>query len=647
MPLLANAERLGLETIASALEPPASVDLLAWAERNIVFDDGPFRGPYNRALFPFFSEVLKALSPEDPCRFVTLTASAQVGKTTLANIFCLASICLGRGSFLYVHPSNDNALRWSKMKLGPLMRSTAGVSDLFPQRANNSQASILYKERRDGLSRLLITGANSPASLSQVTIDAQVQDDVSKFEPNSAGDPESQADSRSRAIADAKIFKISTPLIEPGCRITKNFREGSQEHPYVPCPHCGEKQILEWDNMLAQLDPEHPEKACFSCVACGGILEEFHRPKMLAGFEWRAHNPAAMREHRSFWVWSAYSYLQSWEQIAREFLKARGDAASEKTFSNDALGMPYLVKGSGRPWEELRDRAAHSHYVRGTVPKGALLLFLGIDCQLDRVEWQLVGFGREYRRYVIDYGTVFKHISEPDCQRNLDLLLARQWKDFRGLPRSVTAAAIDGNYSTDDVLAWAKKYPSHKLLVVRGLQSEVAPRIAKVQRERDEKKGQVRKHGGRFYNLNVSNFKMSLYRDLEKTDAELPGFVSFPTGCEDRFFQELVAESRVAVKKLGFTIWRWICPEHQANEMLDCCCYATAAALKSGVNAIADTGWARLEATLEGAPMPATPPPPGIPAEHYIPEPERKTIPQIDNVTGRGWLDGGRGWWGR
>jgi phage terminase large subunit GpA-like protein len=531
------------------------------------------------------------------------------------------------------------------MKLSPLMRSTAGVSDLFPQRANDSQASILYKERRDGLSRLLITGANSPASLSQVTIDAQVQDDVSKFEPNSAGDPESQADSRSRAIADAKIFKISTPLIEPGCRITKNFREGSQEHPYMPCPHCSEMQILEWSNMEAMLDPEHPDRACFSCVSCGGIVEEHHRPQMLAGFEWRAHNPAAMREHRSFWIWSAYSYLQSWEQIAREWLKARGDA--EKTFSNDALGKPYEVKGTGRPWEELRDRAAKSHYARGTVPKGALVLTLGVDCQLDRVEWALWGFGREYRRYAIDYGVIFKHISEPDAQRNLDLLLARQWPDFRGQPRAVAAASIDGNYSTDDVLAWGRKYPAHRLIVVRGLSSDVAPRIAKVQRERDEKRGQVRKHGGRFFNLNVGNFKMALYRDLDKTDPALPGFVSFPSGCEDRFFQELVAESRVGVKKLGFTIWRWICPEHQPNEMLDCCCYATAAALKSGVNGIADTGWARLEAAFEGAPMPAPPQPPinMSPDEYTPPEPERKTIPAIDTTAG-GWIGARSNWWG-
>ena len=116
--------------------------------------------------------------PDDPCRYVTLMASAQSGKTTLSEIFCLASLSQSRGSFLVVHPTTDNAVRWSKMKLAPMMRSTAVVRAQFPQRANDSMASVLYKERQDGLARLLITGANSPASLSQVTIDNQVQDDV-------------------------------------------------------------------------------------------------------------------------------------------------------------------------------------------------------------------------------------------------------------------------------------------------------------------------------------------------------------------------------------------------------------------------------------------------------------------------------------
>jgi len=452
---LANTQRLAMEAMAVALEPPAPIDLLTWAQEHVVFDDGPFQGPYNRRLFPFFDEILRALSPDDPCRYVTLVSSAQCGKTSLGNIFALASMVLNRGTALVAHPTEDNARRWSRIKLAPMMRSIAVVREAFPQRSRDSADAVFFKERRDGLACLLITGANSPASLSQVTIGNMVLDDLAKWEPNSAGDPEAMAESRARAIADAKIFKISTPLITPGCRITRNFLDGSQETPFVPCPHCGHTQVLEWDNMLAGLDEARPEDAHFTCVACGAVIEEHHRPQMLAGFEWRAQNPAAKSYHRSFTIWSAYSPLQSWEQIAREWLRAKGNPASEKTFFNDVLGKPYETRGDGRPWEELRDRAAKSHYQRGTVPRGGLLLMLGVDCQLDRVEWQVVGFGEHYRRYVVDYGTIGKSIAEPDCQRNLDKLLDRKWPNFCGREMGITCAAIDAGYATDDVLRYA------------------------------------------------------------------------------------------------------------------------------------------------------------------------------------------------
>ena len=424
--------------------------------------------------------------------------------------------------------------------------------------------------------------------------------------------PRLMAESRARAIPDAKIFKISTPLITPGCRITRNFLDGSQEAPFVPCPHCGTCQTLDWDNFLANLDEARPETAHFTCVACGCLIEEHHRAQMLSGFEWRAQNPSARGYHRSFQIWSAYSPLQSWEQIAREWIKAKGEPASEKTFFNDVLGKPFEARGDGRPWEELRDRAAKSDYRRGTVPKGGLVLCLGIDCQLDRVEWQAVAFGEQYRRHVVDYGTIGKHIAEPDCQRRLDRLLDRKWPNLCGRMVGVACAAIDADFSTDDVLRYARRYSPTRLIAVRGAQGDHVPRIAKVQRERNEKYGTLRKYGGRFYNIGVSTLKISLYRDLLKDDPAAPGYVAFPADLEDRFFQELVAERRVAVKRMGQIVWRWEKPDRQANEMLDAMIYATAAAIKHGVNWISDQGWAKLRLEA-GDDTPAPPPPPPRP----------------------------------
>jgi phage terminase large subunit GpA-like protein len=597
--MLANAERLAMDAMARALDPPPLVDYLAWAEANITITEGSFPGQYNRSLFPYFDEILRALSPDDPCRFVTLMGSAQIGKTTIANVFTGGTMAMCRGLFLYCHPTEDNARRWSKIKLAGLMRSTAVVRDRFPQKSRDGGDSVLFKESRDGLLQLIVSGANSPASLSQITVHFQVQDDLSKWEENPAGDPEAQADNRSRAIEFAKIFKVSTPLVLPGCRISKDFELGSQEYPFVPCPQCQHMQVLDWDNMLSTLDPEHPEKAHFTCISCGFPIEEHHRPQLLAGFEWRAQNPNARRQHRSFWAWSAYSYLQSFELIAREWLKYKGDPAGEKTFANDTIGKPYRAQGEARPWEELRDRARESHYIRGQVPAGALLLMLGLDCQADRVEWQLVGFGRDYRRYVIEYGIVSKHISEPDCQQNLDALFKRTWKNSVGRELGVDFAAIDGNAWTEDVWSFAKRHPASRLIMVRGRGEDTAPRIARVKKERNDKTGKLLKYSRRFYNLGVSVLKMALYRDLGKDDPLLPGYVAFPSGLEDEYFQELTAERREPKKRNGFTVYQWTKPDNQDNEALDTLIQATGAAIKYGVYGLSDVSWARIEAERE------------------------------------------------
>ena len=141
-------------------------------------------------------------------------------------------------------------------------------------------------------------------------------------------------------------------------------------------------------------------------------------------------------------------------------MKARGDPGAEQTFICDTVGQAYRAQSETTPWEQLRDRAALSHYVRGTVPAGALLLMLGIDCQGDHVEWQLVGFGKEFKRYVIDYGIIDRHICDPNCQRNLDLLMQRRWTTITAPVSAVDFAAIDGNAWTEDVWSFARRHPS-------------------------------------------------------------------------------------------------------------------------------------------------------------------------------------------
>jgi phage terminase large subunit GpA-like protein len=232
---------------------------------------------------------------------------------------------------------------------------------------------------------------------------------------------------------------------------------------------------------------------------------------------------------------------------------------------------------------------------------------VGIDCQADYVAAQIVAFGAEYRRYVVDYLIIERHISDPDCQRNLDLLLSRSWRNHAGRDLTVDFAAIDGNAWTEDVWSFAQRHPSSKIIMVRGRGDDHAPRLALVKRERNPTSGKLLKYSKRFYHLGVSGLKMALYRDLQKPDANERGFVHFPSGLDDAYFQELTSERREAIKRHGFTVYRWTKDAKQRNEALDTMVIATGAAIKRGVYGYSDKTWARLAQERE-TPASAGPP---------------------------------------
>jgi phage terminase large subunit GpA-like protein len=139
--------------------------------------------------------------------------------------------------------------------------------------------------------------------------------------------------------------------------------------------------------------------------------------------------------------------------------------------------------------------------------------------------------------------------------------------------------------------------------MVRGRGDGGAPRLAQVRRERNPKTGSLLVYSKRFYHLGVSGLKMALYRDLAKDDPKCPGYVSFPSGLDDEYFQELTAERRMPIKRFGFTVYRWTKDDRQDNEALDTVIQATGAAIKAGVYGLSDLSWSRLEGERGALPM--------------------------------------------
>lgn len=602
MNALVDPARLVAEAVEAAFRPRPRPDYNSWAEENVVFGrESPVPGPYRRSTFPPAERILECLSPDHPARVVTIMASAQIVKTTIAQIFVAATLDLDPCDILYTHPTESNATRWARGKWRLMRKYSKALQRIFGGEAKARKATdtTLEQHTRDGLGSLIISGANSAASLSMISVLKQVQDDLAKWEPNIAGDPERQADARSSAFEWAKILKLGTPLLKKTCRVTRNYYQGTAERWHVPCPHCQAKQPLEWQNFQANIDRDHPERAHFTCTNCGQAIEHKHKRGIVAAGEWVAERPRA--RDVSFHVWRAYAPTRDWHSIAVDWLNAEGDPAAEQTFFNDVLGLPYEISGEAPAWQEIRERAERDGHERGQVPPGGLILTIGVDCQDDRTECHVKVFGAERRRWTVDYKVIPFHISAPEARAALDQLLKASWPDTFGNRRQVDMLAIDANAWTQDVFEWARGHSWNLVICTRGAKSDHAPPLALTKSER-RPDGSVRKAQKRFYNVGVSMMKLWLYECLAKVDPLMRGFCGYPKGLDDDFYRQLTSEKReVSTDRYGYPQARWI-KDFPRNEVLDTELIAEAAAIRCGFYTRTESEWFSLSQLMEKPP---------------------------------------------
>lgn len=646
---VANADRLALVALADVLRPPPPVNFESWAVSNIQIPDGDYRGPYDPRLFPFWSGPLAALGPDDPCRIVTLKKSAQVGGTVLGNIFALGSLDMDPGAFGFVHPSDANATIWSKTKFDGMLAQNPRLKALFPPLGEPGNSSSM-KMRRDGRGHVEIASAISPSGLSQRTWVRQVQDDLAKWSTNETGDPEQQAETRSEAIEFAKILKISTPLIEPGCRISRAYASGSMERYVVPCPHCHGMQALTWGNMRRRFEAGEAagrfDDVGFSCEHCGADIDEHHRAWMVDpanGARWIARRPERFGLHRSFEIWAAYGPLTSWSRIVEKWRDVRGDPGREQVFLNDTAGEAYDGDSKTPEIESLVKRAAIGHR-RGIIPAGHWLLYAGADVQEDRVEVHLRAYGSHGRAATVDYLVIPHGIGTDECRRRLDDLLRASWPHAAGGRIAIDRFAIDAGYDSGAVTAWVRRHPSARVMMVKGLAGPRTSFLTQLQTRR-EKTGKPTKSGSRLFGVAVDEAKLHLYARLKVEDPQAPQYQAFPQGLDEGWFEQLVSERRVKDRdRNGFEVVVWKLPPGRRNEVLDTAVYAEAAARKDGVREMPDAAWDRIasergvapaQTDLEDMMSPTRAPVP--PAPVAVPPPSQSG----------GWIGARTGWMNR
>ncbi|MDQ2801393.1 MAG: phage terminase large subunit family protein, partial [Pseudomonadota bacterium] len=453
-----------------------------------------------------------------------------------------------------------------------------------------------------------IKGTNSPKEFRRVTADKVLLEEPDGY-PHSAGvegDPAALAFKRCLTSDEPLKAAGSTPSIEGLSRIDGLFVEGTQEHRYVPCPTCGDMQVLVFGDGsgtgIRWSPRERPTTVWYQCVT-GCKIPESRKAWMDENGEWRAHNPEAGPLHRSFHIWAAYSQHQgaAWLEVAKEFLAVRKDPNRLKVFVNQVLGLSWAEKGEAPEWERLYNRREPSMQL-GTVPNWAGLIVGSVDVQRGgggRLEMDVWAFGQGRRRALVEHIEVDGSIAEASTWAKLDAEVAREWQTQSGRMMRLTRVGIDSGdgLNTMYVYAWARRHPGFAM-ALKGRDAVAAGQPIAGPKWMDVTlNGKKMKRGVRLWTVGTSMLKLELYGNLELErpvdGEEYPeGYVFLPDGTTDEWVKQLVAEQmkRVAMRN-GRTRSEWV-QSRDRNEAIDNAIYARAVAIALGVDRWTPGQWA-------------------------------------------------------
>jgi len=466
--------------VFEALRPLPLIGIPEWAElyRVLSSKGTSEKGPWRNSRTPYLIEIMNELSPRSRTKEIVVAKGTQLGISELAINWFLYKIHLQPTSLLYLMPSQDSALSFSKQRFNDAIESCEALKDILKTTYFNG-----LLEKVIGGSYVTLRGANSPTGLSSNPFSDIVADEIDRFKPNvgKEGNPLEIVKRRQTNYPNGKILQISSPGLKETSIIWPLYEESDQRVYMVQCPHCKNHEqqndsyfelkieLLKWTRNLYT-------DAMIYCPYCGVGIPEYHKTAMLAGGKWVKQNPGHWRA--GFHINSLYSPLgwYSWESVAKNFDGAANDPEKRQVFVNTTLGLPYENTGEAIAQEYLSRRI---EMYNAQVPDGVLQLTMAVDVQKTRLEYEIRGWGKGEESWGIEYGHIPGPTTEldsgddelPSVWRRLDELRIRGFTREDGYEMRISCVMIDSGGLkgvSDTVYKYTLKRERMRVYAIKG-----------------------------------------------------------------------------------------------------------------------------------------------------------------------------------
>ena len=262
-------------------------------------------------------------NPIGTARRVAFEKSTQAGISTLAITRMLHFAVFWPSRIGYMLPRTKDVSDFSATRLNPIINA----SDFLKSKRGEPDSVTTKKIGNSYL--FLMEGTVEPRSM---PMDALYLDEVDLCDPDNVGTALNRLDASNWRI----VTYLSTPTL-PNYGIDAIYDNSDRREWMVPCPHCGEKQPMDWEINLKIVGPESaPTSVAYVCCKCG---RELTLQDIQEG-EWVAQSPSKSKDMVGFHISQMmttnadvlYATFRDPQQTTAEFYRKR-------------LGKPYTFQG--------------------------------------------------------------------------------------------------------------------------------------------------------------------------------------------------------------------------------------------------------------------------------------------------------------
>jgi phage terminase large subunit GpA-like protein len=618
--IIRNTTIAFIEFLTSLKIDYSTPSITEWACANRYLPPGSTEHPgmWDAEFVPFAIEIQDCSHPDNPVRITSILKSTQSLMTTTAENVIGHSIRYGLHNILYVISDRSLASIRSSYAID-MMIDKCGLSNFVgpvTKRAKQRKSgdTALYKELAGGR-RFMLSSYKSLSTLDSLSWDLIIMDELDKAPPTikNIGDPEGIIEARGKTIKNLKVIKLSTSSARSS-RIYEAFKKGDRREYMIPCPRCGGFQHLEMMKdgreygLYGEYKEDDKKKPAFiagseryKCKHCGGDFfehekKEFMREKSLGGQAyWEPQAKAQDERDRSYHISAMMSPLTSWRDILTDWVKTDFGKinALYKNFVITNEGLPYIQKNIFTPWQALKERA--EDYPLGKLPQGAYVITGGVDVQKNRLELQLVGWGRGMEAWSFAHeifpgetadinGSCWKDLAEYCMKtygvgsKNVEIAIAKVGIDVSYNP-NLDPTLKSGVLKTEVSTVYKFCDMSKGFFIpLRGQATDLRDMLVK-------KRGHIN-YGIYYYQVDVNAIKSEFLDLIDLMDG--PGTIHISKDYTDWELKQFVSEIWAEIDDNGKMGFKKI---NERNEMLDTYVYARAVASILGIDRYTGADW--------------------------------------------------------